>query len=227
MQHLFQMRQMLHLIQNTITRCKGQVLKVKKKQKGGFCLMKTRRNVTNEFLKECLADSLLQLLETKKIEEITITEITERANVGRATYYRNFHSKEAVIVFKLRYVMEQWAQQLDNRFPETGPSYESSLEFMRFFYMNRPLFISLYEKDLLNLLIQALYEFAEQAKPATEEELNPFVQAFHTFGIFGVIYEWVRNGMSESPESVTDIMFNQMFEERMRRAAQYQANLKV
>lgn len=179
--------------------------------------MKTRRNVTNEFLKECLADSLLQLLDTKKMEEITITEITERANVGRATYYRNFHSKEAVIVFKLRYVLEQWSNQQAEMFHQIEPTYETALAFMQFFHQNRTLLISLYRNHLLYLLIPAFYELAEQNAHQDAEQLNPFVQAFHTFGVFGVIYEWVRNEMQETPEEVTQIMLTQIFQKQIQK----------
>ncbi|MGL4953470.1 MAG: TetR/AcrR family transcriptional regulator C-terminal domain-containing protein [Culicoidibacterales bacterium] len=178
--------------------------------------MKTRRNITNEFLKECIADSLLQLLIDKKFEEITITEITELANVGRATYYRNFVSKEAVIVFKLRYMMEQWSQMMETRFHMDEPNYEVALEFMRFFYQNREMLISLYRNQLIHLLIQAFYEFAEQDQ-LKNQQLNPFVQAFHTFGIFGIIYEWVRTEMKETPEVVTEIMLTQIFQKQVKK----------
>ncbi|MGL6057630.1 MAG: TetR/AcrR family transcriptional regulator C-terminal domain-containing protein [Culicoidibacterales bacterium] len=179
--------------------------------------MKTRRNVTSEFLKECVADSLLQLLEVKKIEEITITEITERANVGRATYYRNFQSKEMVIVFKLRYVLEQWSNEQIEIFHQIEPTYEMALAFMNFFYTNRILLISLYKNHLLYLLIPAFYELAEEKMTKEDKPLHPFVQAFHTFGIFGIIYEWVRNGMETSPEVVTEIMFNEIFRKQPKK----------
>ena len=48
-----------------------------------------RTQRTSDFLKECIADSLLRLLRTKPLEAITIREITELANVSRVTYYRN------------------------------------------------------------------------------------------------------------------------------------------
>ena len=41
--------------------------------------MKRTQN-TSDFLKECIADSLLRLLRTKPLESITIREITELAN---------------------------------------------------------------------------------------------------------------------------------------------------
>ena len=61
--------------------------------------MNTRQKTT-EFLKECLADSLISLMKEKPLEDITITEITSHSGVSRSTWFRNFHTKEEVISFK-------------------------------------------------------------------------------------------------------------------------------
>ena len=49
-----------------------------------------RKNTTAETLKEYIADALFRLMPTKSIDKITISEITDLANVGRATYFRYF-----------------------------------------------------------------------------------------------------------------------------------------
>ena len=46
------------------------------------------------FTKRCIMDALLQLMHTKDYDDITITDITERAGVSRMSYYRNYHSKD-------------------------------------------------------------------------------------------------------------------------------------
>lgn len=67
-----------------------------------------RKKNSGDFLKECMADALFILLQTKSIEEITISEVTALANVSRITYYRNFTSKESMIEFKLDKLIEEW-----------------------------------------------------------------------------------------------------------------------
>lgn len=52
---------------------------------------------TTEFLKECLADALINLLKEKPIEKITIPEIAKLSGVGRTTYFRNFTSKNDML----------------------------------------------------------------------------------------------------------------------------------
>lgn len=67
-----------------------------------------RKKNSGDFLKECMADALFILLQTKSIEEITISEVTALANVSRITYYRNFTSKESMIEFKLDKLIDEW-----------------------------------------------------------------------------------------------------------------------
>lgn len=67
-----------------------------------------RKKNSGDFLKECMADALFILLQTKSIEEITISEVTALSNVSRITYYRNFTSKESMIEFKLDKLIDEW-----------------------------------------------------------------------------------------------------------------------
>lgn len=62
----------------------------------------SRRNESTEFLMECMADSLIALMKEKEYGKITINEITKKAGVGRATYFRHVESKEELIIYKLR-----------------------------------------------------------------------------------------------------------------------------
>ena len=59
-----------------------------------------RGNKTTEFLKECLSDALIQLMREKDFEKISIKEIADTAGVGRATWFRNYTSKNEALTFK-------------------------------------------------------------------------------------------------------------------------------
>ncbi|MBE6123330.1 MAG: TetR/AcrR family transcriptional regulator [Solobacterium sp.] len=48
-------------------------------------------------VKDSLTEALLQLMSEKPFAEITVTELTDKAGISRATYYRNYSSKEEII----------------------------------------------------------------------------------------------------------------------------------
>lgn len=70
-----------------------------------------KRNATTVFLKERIADALIRLMALKPFDKITIQEIVEQAQVGRATYFRNFSSKHEVITYKLIRLWTRWAEE--------------------------------------------------------------------------------------------------------------------
>ena len=58
----------------------------------------------NFVIKESLTEALFILMRKKPFEEITITEISKLAGVSRISFYRNFDSKEDLLV---KYLFEK------------------------------------------------------------------------------------------------------------------------
>ena len=56
----------------------------------------------HEFTMDCIYNALIQLMQKKRFEDISITEITKQAGVSRMAYYRNFKSKEDFLLRHLR-----------------------------------------------------------------------------------------------------------------------------
>ena len=51
----------------------------------------------NAYVIENITKALLKLLQEKPIEEISISELCKQAGIGRASFYRNFDSKEDIL----------------------------------------------------------------------------------------------------------------------------------
>lgn len=62
-----------------------------------------------------LADALIQLMEEKPYEQITIQNICKRADLSRQTFYNVFNNKEEVLRFQLRGQYEAQFQRLMNQ----------------------------------------------------------------------------------------------------------------
>ena len=50
-----------------------------------------------KYVDKYIIDSLFALMKKKKYEDISITDITNKAGVGRVSFYRNFNTKEDII----------------------------------------------------------------------------------------------------------------------------------
>ncbi len=157
---------------------------------------------TTLFLKECMADALIELLQQKSLEQITVPEITDRAEVGRATYFRHFSRKEDLIIFKLNRLLERW--KAEN--PQLNDYHNNRDRVYAYFSFHagiQPLLRLIYERDLL---FTVYYSFFQTMIPDAENRKRAFEIHFFASGVLGMVDEWVRNGFQETPEELTDMV---------------------
>jgi len=69
----------------------------------------------SERSRQLLMEALAGLIHTKRYESITVQEITDRANVGRSTFYAHFTDKDDLLVDGLRRMVG------DLEYDEPGP----------------------------------------------------------------------------------------------------------
>ena len=69
-------------------------------------------NSQNKLVKECIFTSLMILMEKKNFQEISITDITNKAGVSRMAYYRNYKSKEDIITNYLDELFEEYLNEI-------------------------------------------------------------------------------------------------------------------
>ncbi len=158
---------------------------------------------TTEFLKECLSDALIRLLKTKPIEKISIQEIVETASVGRTTYFRNYTNKKEALTFKIVRAWERWAeeQELVERRKYT---LDNALDFFQFNYSIQALLTLLYERKLQSALYDAFYNImVPQCETDTAE---CYKSRFYSYGLFGMLDEWIKRGFYESPKKMAEIL---------------------
>lgn len=60
-----------------------------------------------------LHDALIELIRERGYDAITIQDITERADLRRATFYLHYHDKEALLLAALEETFDELAQQIE------------------------------------------------------------------------------------------------------------------
>ncbi len=158
---------------------------------------------TTAFLKECLADALIKLLETKPMEKITITEIAKLAGVGRTTYFRNFKSKEEMLFFKLILLWERWVEEHSiekEKYFNAG----NTLTFFQFNYSIRPLLELMYSRNLQSALFRSFYN--DLMPKNSLLPIDRYESSFYLYGLFGLLDEWITRGFKETPEQMNEIV---------------------
>ena len=68
----------------------------------------------NSYVRGQILRALLELLDEKDLGSVSVSELTERAGVGRASFYRNFESKEDVLRRESRRLTQEWRQRWES-----------------------------------------------------------------------------------------------------------------
>lgn len=168
--------------------------------------MGTNAKVT-EFLKECMADALIKLMKEKPIGKISADEIAKEAGVGRATWFRNFGSKQSAITYKLVKLWMDYAQRHDVKEPHLYTA-SNARDFFSFNYEIRGLLDSIYAAGLPGALYEAFYEVMRPQHGANAEEC--YAIRFYSYGLFGLLDEWIKRGYHETSEEMTDLFLRKI-----------------
>ncbi|WP_114150471.1 TetR/AcrR family transcriptional regulator [Bacillus spizizenii] len=168
--------------------------------------------------KSAIKHAFLKLLQEKEINKITVSDLSKKADIGRGTFY--LHYKDVFDLYEQieDEIFEQLGSIYDASFPSEDPL--NKLTFIEktteYIYQNVEIFTLLSKPKMNVLSINKLKEFfktkmieelsmlRQSAKSITETE--KFETTFIVSGVAGVIEEWIKNGMVQTPSSTSGII---------------------
>lgn len=150
------------------------------------------------FLKLCMADALIKLMESQDYDTINVNTICEMAGVGRTTFYRhldNKHGKEDLLVFKIMYEWERYTERHDEEVKR-----DKGFALTCYIYENRQLFSLLNRSGLVITIMRAFDTLIPDGEII--DKAQSYLMSFFIYGYFGVIYQWIKYDFDETPEQV-------------------------
>ena len=137
----------------------------------------------NTYVKQQITKALISLMKKKKITDISISEICDKAQVGRASFYRNYDSKEEVIEKHTEFLIRSWADQMDM---DPGANiYNFFASLFKHFQDNSGFYRILYKQNMSPMILNAIRKKLNVI-PDTEPAVL-YSSAFTAYGIFGWI----------------------------------------
>lgn len=158
-----------------------------------------RKNINNQIIRESITEALLILMAFKPFTSITVMELTEKAGVGRVSFYRNYKSKEEVLICLLRSEAVKWFESIKDS--EEQDYIESYFERCQGLIDIVKL---LRKHDLTYLLMETLQTLmgSKIGEPAD----SAYKKACLCGCIYGVMTEWIRRDMADSPEEISRVL---------------------
>ena len=167
----------------------------------------TQKRIT----KESVFITLMKLLDKRSFGEITISKITKVAGVSRAAFYRNYTTKEDIIIFRLRDLFQELLLKLQTL--ENGNKRNRTTVYFSFFKEHSGFIEMLIKAELMHIFYDqfCLYVtdfFKNHTDKISKSPLyEKYLPQYIASGLFKVLLEWIKSGTVESPDELTQFMF--------------------
>ena len=171
---------------------------------------------------QLLRAALLSLIEEKGFEDLTVQQIIDRANVGRATFYAHFDSKEDLLVSGLdglRLAVKDLQTQARSRSGSDDRLFSFSHEIFAHIAEYRKVFRSMVGKpsgalvqQLLQKIVIELVRDDVKAMVGGREQKSAPAEAivqFVTGGLFALAMVWASGRLALSVDEV-DALFRRL-----------------
>lgn len=165
--------------------------------------MNTKNNRRRRESQVKIEKAFIELLQTRKIKEITVSDIIKLTGLNRSTFYANY-----LDVYDLA---DQLRAELEGQFTELFSGYDTGEErtgALRMFthIKENQLFYKTYfklcydEKHLINV-----YDVKQAETAFGGQNLKYHIEFFRN-GLNAIIKLWLRDGCRESPEEMAEIL---------------------
>ena len=159
--------------------------------------MQQRQTTTKSDIKE----AFIQLLATRNLEDITISQLTKKAGVNRSTFYLHYLDKQ------------DFLEQLKE---ETITTVRMILRKETFYPKENSAFFAEIAKnpsfrfaDNIRSFILGMIESTPRSRPvivAAYQMPERYAITMYVSGLTGLIVDWIINGTQESPQQLTKII---------------------
>ena len=164
----------------------------------------------SDITKRAISASLKNLLKEKKLNKITVQEIADDCGINRQTFY--YHFQDIYDLVEWTCIEDTEKVLKENRTYETWQ--EGFLAVFDLAKKDKVFIDNIYRSVSLEMLEQYLYRLVyplvknvvdEKAKGySVRDEDKKYIADFYKYAFVGVLLEWVRRDMKESPEDVVD-----------------------
>lgn len=163
--------------------------------------------------KQTLLQSLTKLMSKKKINNITVKELTDLADVNRSTFYL-YYKDIFDMVDKIESELIDNFSKAYGKFSKEATTYDDLLHFFIYlfeFVQNNGEMFKIFicqsgEYTFIEKLKDAIKDFKIPLDNTSSEIEANYCMPFAISGCIGVVQQWLNDDMKTSPKDMADIL---------------------
>ena len=156
----------------------------------------------NKITRESICTALLELLQDKDFNEISVSELVRRAGVSRQSFYRNYKTKEDIVLEIERTVGWAVIEKMKDPVYRNNPR-KWYTDFFSIIKDNSAAVTLLLKADLFVTIFDKIPSYIESQMETCGPELHYQIVGSMA-AVHSVARDWFINGMKESEEDMAD-----------------------
>lgn len=166
-----------------------------------------KRKEANMRVKSSIVRALFELMYEKSFSDISVSELIRRAGVARVSFYRNYESKEDVLLTLIEDVLEQFRNTLDTN-ESSYYTYENIRRSFEYFKDYGDFVLDLYHFGYGSILLEKLNRFHEEiAGNMPNSSIEKYELYMYMGAFFNTAIVWLQNGTKESAEDIAGMFW--------------------
>ena len=154
-------------------------------------ILRNNNEASHRETRECIKSALVELLQKKRFESITMTDIIRKSGVSRSGVYRNYKSKKEIM-------FDIYREQVDEVFSEFGSSVSENMEtIFRVGKQNEKAIKAIIDAGLEHNLLDIMNKRYEGVSVS-------FYIPLWVGMIYNGFIEWAKSGMDEPMDAAID-----------------------
>ena len=169
-----------------------------------------KRREENIRVKACITKALFGLIQTKSLSEITVTKLVQGAGVARASFYRNYDSKEDVLVTLIQDVLELFRQEMHEG-EEGIYSYDNILLSFRYFQKYKGYILDLYRSGFAMVILEELNRFHESIEGTMSfASTEKYMLYMYIGALFNTAVTWLSDERPIAPDEIATFFYRKL-----------------
>lgn len=168
-----------------------------------------------------LEEALITLLKTKTIQQISVKELAEAADITRATFYTHYRDAYDMLLHLQNALIQQIIEMINDT---TGKDPKDFFLRLFSYFANEVrhpeiLFIatgdgSAFERVGFTIRDNYMLHWTDKDERHSAVDYE-YYRTYMIFGCISVLHLWLENGMKESPEAMAELAYSFLPQERM------------
>jgi AcrR family transcriptional regulator len=161
--------------------------------------------------KELFAEALVDLLRTKPYHKINITELAQKADLDRRTFYRNFNFKDDILAYRIKGIIEEFQESIHQQ--KHLDAYIIAKTYFAVCSHHVDFLTLLSEQGLMIHLLSAFDQvlpsltekYVRRAVDESEDDFA-YVLSFYAGGFWHLSNKWLQEGIQKTPDQLAALV---------------------